>query len=240
MLKFLVLLPLLAACGGDPAAPPAVWLAPLAGQTGVPTDLPLVVHTGSLRIPPDYALPDLIRVVDLETGGFVAGRVDVLDDTVHFVPTAGWRAARDYAWTFDPARGVPHGPELDIPDFGGNAPIFSTSSRVDLLAASLDEEGRVCVITSRPLTGDDEGVLRFTADEVEVDTLWVELIPQVEPSTELEDGDPGVSVLCATLSTELGAGAELAIRWGELGAWRLTLLDLPLTTALQDLRGGAL
>lgn len=223
---------------GCQALPPAtVWVAPLAGQTGIPSGMPLVVHTGPLDVPPDYALPDLVRVVDLADGGFVAGRVAVEAEAVRFIPDGGWAADRDYAWVFDAVEGLPHGPSLNLPEFGEEPPRFSTAQRLDFLASVRDDEGRICLITSRPVLPDDEGAWSVAADGVDVAVRYVEWEPEVEPEMELESMDPGVDALCLVPDAPVDAGAELALTWATQPPIRLPLLDATLSDAAAALRG---
>lgn len=241
MSRPLALLVLLAACAPESADEGRSYVAPLDGQTGVPLDLPLMVRTGGVSIPPEYPVPTLIEVVDLLDGGRIGGTVQVTRDAVVFTPNQPWLRGRRYAWTVPALDLVPHGPDTRTPeDLGGTAVFDTTDDRLDVLGASFDPlTGDTCMVFSRPLTAGDRGSLRFTIDDEPVDDAVVRLVPDADWGRpwELLPGDPGVDVLCVR-SRRAAVGAALRAWWGEVGPWYFALDEGPIEDVVIALRRG--
>jgi hypothetical protein len=117
---------LLAACAPE-IVEEATWIEPLDGRTAVDPDAALRLHAASLSLPPGYPVGDFLRVVDLESGGFVPGEVIDEGDAVAFLPDEPWDGR--YVWTVDDPADVPHGPELPVEATLLGSAVFSTSSR---------------------------------------------------------------------------------------------------------------
>jgi hypothetical protein len=184
----------LTACQGT-EIDPTEFVLPLDGQTAVPLESPLVARAPALDVPPDYPADALIRVVDLEDGGFVPGLLERDGALWLFTPTDGWRDDTRYAWTLDLPPDVTHGPEYET-SIAGDA-VFDTSSRLDALAAATGPAGEVCFVFSRPLEDGD------LADPVLVidDTAFVGALTPLAGEQwrpELPDviGDLAIDVAC--------------------------------------------
>jgi hypothetical protein len=223
-------LPTIGGCVGADEGDLATYAAPLHRQTGVPDGLARRVIGAAAEIPPDYPIGDVIRVVDLEGGGFVPGSVQRSGDAdLVFEPYEGWRADRRYAWTVAPPTSVPHGPELAFSaDLVGTA-VFDTSDRLDVLGAAFDAAGlQVCVVLSRPFEPAIEDVVRITANDVEIHAVLYPLDADAwAPTFDLSDDDPGVDVACIDSEEPLEPGTSLRIWWNEEGPWRLDVGEDP-------------
>jgi hypothetical protein len=230
----------LAGCDDPTLNPQDSFVSPLAGQTGVPSDMELLVRGGAVEIPPDYAVGDVIRVVDLEDGGFVAGQVLMEGWDLRFVPEEPWADGRRYAWTVDPAGHVPHGPELPIPANLVGTSAFGTSEAIDLLGSTLDDDQRACLVASHPL--EEAGEVRITANDVEVEDVTLEELREIEwvPGFARDPSDPYVQVWCVNSATPIAAGAVLRVWWGEQGPWSLTVREIPVEDLVIELHRGVL
>jgi len=219
---------------------PPAFIAPLDGQTGYPTGLPITVTSDRIDLPDDYLTPDLIRVSDLDTGAEIVGNLTFSDDGVQFVPNQDWRTNRRYIWTIDPPIPVPHGPELDFPDHLIGTAIFDTSKRLKLLNAGVDAEGNTCMVFSRTITSDDSGTLRVTVNDIEVeDAIYSILEPaSVGNQYTLQPDDEGVSVVCFQTALPIDSGASLRLWWGNEGPWRVDLIDATPDELVRILRRG--
>jgi len=203
----------------------------------------LIVHTWTLAMPPDYPLPELVHVVDLDRGGRVQGAVTLQDHTLRFTPANGWRPNTRYAWTVNPLQTPPHGPESSVEAGLVGTAAFDTTPRLDLLAAVVPSPQKACMVWSRPLTTDDTGELRITIDDAEVtaDAIILDLVPRAEwgVSFDLEPEDPGVNILCMRGEAEtvpLTPGSILRVWWGNEGPWREELAERSLADAVGLLR----
>lgn len=242
------LFPFFAACVEfEPETPERAYIAPMDGQTGVPTSLPLLVRTGDFRVPPFYQTPDFIVVTDLEDGGDVPGIIEVTADALTFRPRGFWRANRRYAWAIPSIQAATHGPDLPMPDHLPGTAVFDTSDSLELLGASqnlLEEE--LCLLFSRPLTDQDRGAIRITVDDVEIASTNVRLIPPEDwgKPYELFENDPGVDVLCTEIDgdtdvvTDTDGASQIRVWWGDEGPWIAAPLVGPIfDVALQRRRG---
>lgn len=174
------------------------YLSPLDGQTGWDPSAPLTAVATDLDLPSDYPLPELIRVVDLETDGLIPGRVERSASWIRFFPDEPLPAERRYAWTVDVPDTLPHGPELRFPQALMEPAIVSTESGVDALAASIEADGRVCVVMSRLLTEQDTGTWTWNVEGTSLAVPTARLVPITSwpVQFELPAEDPGVDVLC--------------------------------------------
>jgi len=230
----------LAGCAGDDVAQERTWIAPLDGQSGIPLDMQLMVRTGELDLPPDYPIPNLIRVVDLRDGGEVPGRVEVGPERIRFIPDEGWVGDRRFAWTVDPVNPVPHGPELVFPEHLAGTAVFDTSSSLSVLGAALDDEGRACLVFSRRLTADDDAEVNIDADGVPVDEVVLEYLPEEAWSPwVLAPDDPGLDVICLTTPETFEPGTVIRVWWGEPEVpWRAELQGIGVDELVVALRRG--
>jgi hypothetical protein len=229
------------AVGCDDSGDLGSFITPLDGQTGVALDAVLEVSAPTLRVPPDYPLPELIRVVDLAEGGFVPG--DVVDDgdVLSFLPHTSWMVDRRYVWTVDIPEGVPHGPELHIAGQLSGSAVFDTSQAVAVLAAGTDDEDRACLVLSRHA---DSGIVegaRVTADDVEIADLSIEL---QGPESWLDELwvpglQPEVDLACLLTEEAIPPGTRLRVWWAESGPWVADVEDVsPAELVVELHRGG--
>ncbi len=212
----------LAACNSGLELPAQTWITPLDGQTAVALDTPLRVHMGDARIPKDYEVPQMIRVMDLDGEGFLTGQVEVVDDVLQFSPQGGWAQDHHYAWIFDPVDDAPHGPEFEFPDATtGAMPDFKTTEAIEVLGAGLDDLDRPCLVFSRRLQVTDNGEITVTVNGIHLEDTWSEALPEEQWSAFPESFD--VDVTCINTSTPLSEGAIMRVWLGEAGPWRAEL-----------------
>lgn len=232
---------LLAACNRMESTEEA-FVSPLAGQTGVPLEMDLLVKGGAVEIPPDYPMGEVIRVVDLVDGGFVPGTLTMDGLDLRFAADDGWAEDRRYAWTVDPAAHVPHGPELPIPAHLVGTSAFGTGEGLDLLGSTLDLDGRACVVASRPTDEADPDDLRVTVNDVALDDAALIKLDPTEwtPGFALDEVDPYVDVWCLETATPLEAGGALRVWWGDSGPWRMEIRDVPVGDLVIELSRGDL
>jgi hypothetical protein len=182
------------------------------------------VHTGELKLPVGYALPDLITVTDLEVGGEVDGTVTLASDGFYFEPLNAWRSNHRYAWTVPDIAPNAHGPSLSLPSSISGTAVFRTSDELLLLGASGDYQ-TLCLVLSRRLTSNDDGASQITVDDQLVDEV-LELVPDEawgEPYDLFEE-DTGVDVIC--VDTELSTpGSTVRLWWGDLGPLSTPIVD---------------
>ncbi len=237
----------LAAC--PPPTPTGdAYIAPLNGQSAISPEMDLVVHTWSVELPPEYPLPTLMRVVDLETGGLVAGDISKRGNTLRFTPTGGWRPNRRFAWTVNPIEDIPHGPETLVEGNLVGTAVFDTSDTLNILGATSSSPSEICLIMSRPLLNEDGGDVRVTVNDVELDndTTTFLLTTDAEYNTgfETDPVDAGVHVFCITEIPQerdgeaitVTAGSVVRVWWGEGGPWRQEVQTISVADKLGELR----
>jgi hypothetical protein len=214
--------------GGSCDAPPTSWIDPFDGQTAVPTDAVLRAVAAGDDLPPDWPAPDPIRVVDLDAGGAVAGRVTRDGDDLVFTPLSAWEPDHRYAWTVDLPEGTPHGPELrNAPLVEGTA-VFSTSAAaLDVVGVAV-ADASLCVLFSRPPDSIELEGLALWINEVPVGLLGFEAVPFVDLVDE--GGDAPVGAACGTPDQPVAAGAEARVRRGEADAVRFLVDEDPSAT----------
>jgi hypothetical protein len=254
-------LPLLAGCPVADALPEgARYLSPLDGQSGWAADSPLTAYAEDLDIPADYPLPDLIRVVDLETGGVIAGDVERGSAWLRFTPQRPFRAGARYAWAVDVPPPVPHGPSLTLPEALRTPAVFDISERIDVLAVTREEDRRLCLVLSRVITEADLiGAWSLNTDGQAIAATAATVVARASWASAFErpEHDPLVDVLCFAApaappvppdddDTEPPespqrwprVGETLRLSWGARGPWALPVLPGPFTDAIIDLRRG--
>lgn len=241
------------------------YLSPLDGQTAWDPEQPLVVLAEDKAIPPDYPLPDIIRVVDLQTGGIVPGLIEQGPDFLRFTPSSPFRSGRRYAWTVDVPDPLPHGPDLFLPEPLREPAVFDTSDRIDALAVTREDDRRLCVVLSRMVRGTDEGAWSINVSGLAIPVTVLRLLPQGAWAAELEFpiGDPGVDVVCFDAprppagaipddDDDDGApsndddpqelwpqvGQTVRLTWGDRNSWVLPVQAGPVVDAVIDLRRG--
>lgn len=193
-----------AACTADEPSSEA-WISPLDGQTGWAIDAPLVAVADNLDIPPDYPLPELIRVSRFDTGSFLSGRTELLDGSIRFTPDEPWPEDTRLAWIVDVPAPVPHGPSLTFPDALREGAVFSTAATLDVLGGTLQaapDGTELCVVLSRKTEPSDEIVWTLEINGEATQTVGTLADPAVWASDlTFPEGDPGVDVLCFDVST---------------------------------------
>lgn len=236
---WLVSLPLLlpVACG---RAEVAVYIAPFDGQTAVPLDLAPVVRGGAAEVPPEYPVGELIRLVDLDAGGFVPGNTVTDGDDLRFFPDTGFEPGRRYGWVIDEIVGVPHGPTLSLPDGATGTAVFATTESARPVAAGM-LDGRTCVFLSAPIGEVDFQVARLEVNDVFLQSLGVQVMSanDFEFDGLVRDvGDEGASVACFATEPAAGPGATLRVWWADDDPVRLKIADGDLSEVLADLYRG--
>ncbi len=195
--KFSLLFVALTACTSEPPTG-AVFASPADGQSAFDRDGTLVVSAPLLAVPVDYPTPQAIRVVDLQTDGFVDGTVATDGVLLTFTPSTRWRRNARYAWTVDVPESLPHGPQFEADEGIEDAAIFDTSDSLSALTAGrLDNQ--LCFVMSR--TPDDQELRGLTLDlddEASAGALFERIDPELwEPELPgRSDGDPGLGVVC--------------------------------------------
>lgn len=243
MRKFLLplILPAIWTTGCDTTESVRPFIAPLNGQTNYPTTLPLRVVSSDIDIPEGYPLPDIIRVTNADNGLPVEGNISVQSDGIVFTPNDDWRPNRRYVWNVDLPNGVPHGPEVQLPEHLRGVAVFDTTLRIKMLMAGVDESERTCAVFSRPVDQQtDAGTLRVTINDIEIEDALFQALTAADlgPPYPLDDDDPGVSVICFTTNTPVTEGASLRLWWGSNGPWRMDLVSATPDELVELLRRG--
>jgi hypothetical protein len=183
---------LIAGCPG----PGPTFIAPLDGQTGVPLNAPLQLRVERLGNPQGYPLPEeLIRVVDLESGGFVPGRLVARGPDVLFVPIDPWRPGASYAWVVSQPAHRARQPELRVPPEVLGEAVFHTASGPALLEAVLDD-GELCLLLSEPADALPWATITVGGEPLDLGPPTVVDPLRDIPELELLDEDPGAGALC--------------------------------------------
>lgn len=217
------------------------FVVPFDGQTAVALDAPLRVQAADLEVPPDYPVGELVSVVDLLDGGFVAGSLSNDAADLLFTPDRGWRQDRRYAWTVRVPDDVPHGPHFSAPEDVLVSSVFDTTDRVDVLAAGLTPSGTPCVILSEAPAGD------FVPDRVTLDDVDVEdavfspyAFDEWDPSVDVPGLETTADVVCVQSSAEVVAGTRLRLWVDGSGPQLVEVQDRTPRALLVDLhRGGS-
>jgi hypothetical protein len=236
------------ACSND-VAPGERYISPLDGQTSWNPEVPLVVRSEDMDLPPDYHLPELLRVVDLDQGGIIPGVTARDSELLVFTPDRPWPLNRRFAWVVDVPEPVPHGPELTFPPELEEPSVFDTSTRIDVLGGSVDGDDRACVVLSRMLSGEDGGTWRISFGETDIVGVVGYLVPRSEwgPDLEFPAGDQGVDVLCfdfgvnepdPTEPAPIDAGEQVRLWWGGDRSWLITLSSGDILDEVNRLRRG--
>ncbi len=195
--KFSLLFVALTACTTEPPTG-AVFASPADGQSAFDREGTLVVSAPLLAVPDDYPSPQAIRVVDLETDGFVDGTVTTDGVLLTFTPSARWRRNARYAWTVDVPESLPHGPQFAANEGIEDAAIFDTSDSLTVLAAGRQDDQLCLVLSREPSVRELTGLTLDLDDEATTDTVF-ELLEAETWEPDLpgrSDGDPGLGVAC--------------------------------------------
>lgn len=212
---------------------------PLDGQSGIRDALDLIVVSPGLEIPPGYPQAQAIRVVDLTTGGFVAGETRWEDGFIRFSPTNPWTNNRRFSWTIDIPEPIPHGPEYDVPQALNITSVFDTSEDLAMLAGTVEPSGRACIVLSRPLGPNDGAEPVVTINDVPLERASFDILPDSEREDDVSirsEADDGIEVLCLEDSSGVGAGAAFRLWWGESGPWLVDLYSYSVPELLIALR----
>jgi hypothetical protein len=216
------------------------YIAPLDGQTGIPEDLPLFLAGAAADTPPEYPVADSVRVVDLETGGFVPGATERDGDDILFFPNHPWHKRRAYAWAIDQPVANAHGPEGGFPDALPGVALFQTTQTLELLGAAMDA-GRACLILSQSGAPLPANPPQISVDDGEVHAASVVGLRQAtwDPGFELLEDDPYVDVWCIA-DASIAPGQTLRVWWGDFGPWHFTVSAGSLPELIGDLRRASL
>jgi len=249
----LALIPLFVGCSGSPEIPPrpdtgapnyayngGPFLSPAHGQTGLPTDVSLIAHGATSKLPENYPVPEAMRVTDLTDGGHVEGSTQQVLEDLLFTPSQAWQTGHRYAWTLDPKAGVPHGPELEFPEELIGTTVFDTSDGLEVLGVSYDLMGRLCLILSRPIAAEQTIDLRVHVNDEALEDVEFALLSEEEEEDialfPLADNDPGLEIACTELSIPLEAGAGVRTWFAESGPWWFELTDTDWWPVIASLR----
>ncbi|MFK7926595.1 MAG: hypothetical protein AB8H79_00285 [Myxococcota bacterium] len=236
------------ACEETGLVPLQRFISPLDGQTGWDPNTPLVIRDEGMSVPPDYPLPALVRVVDIDLGGFIEGRTERNGSTLIFTPDSAFEADKRYGWVVDMPEPVPHGPELVFAETLQEPAVFDTTSDIDVLAGTLGDDGQVCLVLSRLLTAEDTGNWSIEVDGERVDNVVGSLLDRTEwlGALSFPEGDDGVDVFCFDppdsspsefpLVTD---GARVRLYWGARDPWLIEVNAGAPFSAVERLRRGA-
>lgn len=207
----------------EPFRPDTVLYAPMHGQTGVARTAELRMIVGDVGAPPDHPLPpDLIRVVDLDGGGFVPGEVRLEGDELRFRPALPWQPDRRYLWRIDEVPPLARAPELHFPASMVGEAVFSTVAETEVLEMTL-KDGRVCALLSQ--SDDGSARVAVTVDGGPPVEVGYELTEESEHITLPLDG---VDVACLTGLDPVEVGASIRIWWDDRGPWHAILGERPI------------
>lgn len=230
------LLPLLFACNGGPSDRD-LFVSPADGQSDVGVFQPLVV-LGDVGYPASAPVPQVIEVLSLEDGGFVAGTTVRRGDGLAFEPDAPWAADHSYLWSVVEPLDEVRQPGLDLPDQLLGARVFHTDNRITPLAATVLPSGELCVVTSRPVLSADVLELDLSRDGLPV---TVGSVRYLEPDrlhvVELPEEDAGLGGLCLVTSPSVEAGSTVRIGFRS-GSAQLLTEDRDVAEVADDLRRG--
>ncbi len=206
------------ACGTQ-VTEPRGFVSPYDGQTRVALDRDLVIRTGGIGFPEHSDLPqDAISVVDLADGTFVPGEVWRDGDDLVFTPNQAWKPDANYSWNAREPRATGRSPQLEIPNKLRDLTYFSTELHTDILGASVNEQGELCLLFSRyfsRLRGQVSVGIAGSPLQPFGGTLVQER--DLENALPLGDQDLGMSFACSTIVVE--EGAEIAVTIGQQAPW---------------------
>jgi hypothetical protein len=168
------------------------------GQDAVALETVLRVVGAARALPPDADLPaDLIRVVDVERGGRVPGRLGRDGDDLVFRPDSEWRSDADYHWNIAEVYPQARGTAFALaPPLAGDA-VFSTRQRTRTLEAVSD--GSLCLVLSRSV--DDLLLIESTLGGEPQPVSW-ELTSEADLTERGEQVDAPVSIACADIGID--------------------------------------
>ena len=218
---------LLAACAPEPPDSSG-FIAPMDGQDAVSPEAVLRIIGAARTLPPGADLPaELIRVVDVERGGRVPGRVGRIGDDIVFRPRSEWRPDAGFHWNITEVR-----PQARSTAFALEAPlagdaVFSTRQRTRALEAVSD--GPLCLVLSQAL--DDLRLIQSTLAGEQQPIAW-ELISEAEVTASGEQVDAPVSIACSDINID-GAGDWVFTVDGEPSP---PIVTAPLEEVLRTLR----
>lgn len=213
ILAISAVLTVLAAC--PPTTSKGIF--PFDGHTAVPSDQILIAYDGATEIPPGYPVSGLIRVVDLEDGGFIAGKVMIDGPDLTFIPDGPWPDGHRIAWTVGDDSHAPHGPELPVPSGLVGTAVFSTADAPEVVAVTAGDAGEACLVFSQAIDAPSADV-RVTVDDVAVEpTSWT-----VDASWDVRPD--GTDMWClGGVPVDGQSGVRTWI--GERGPWRFEIED---------------
>ncbi len=215
-----------------------VYVSPLDGQTGVSVELPLLVRTDGMELPPEAALPaDFISVVALDEEGFVEGAITRTGDDVRFRPRGGWRPDARYAWRVEAFSEGTRRPEARVPPILVGEAVFSTGRELWLLDLTLDPEiGELCAIFSRPIAPGDADRITLTVDDKPQPARAFTAFTEARfHQVWLPDKDHGVSVACALLE-DVAPGDAVRMWLEPDGPWLRGVDERPVAELLMQRR----
>lgn len=203
-------------------------ISPAAGQTLVGSTQPLRVER-PFDYPQDFPLPDVIRVVRAEavdpSDAWIPGELELTDaGTLQFMPAEPWEADTTYVWTVREPLADTRRPQLDVPEQALGTAEFTTSGRVDVLAAGWDGPGRLCAVLSRPIDATIVDELRLTVDDEPVPIALLELLDDDALQGGHHVDDQGLAAIC--LGTSLVSDGERARIWVGDRPWLFELGDV--------------
>ncbi len=193
-------------CQSYPAFDP-FGISPADGRSDVGAFQPLVLLRTDLSFAP---IPPLIRVVDLEVGGYVPGLMEVLPEGVAFIPDEPWPRDRYFAWTVEEPLDPPRQPTVDIDGFGDTF-VFNTYNRPEVLGVAYDGPDGICIVASQPLLLADLQRFEITTSTgislTPIDTRIPE--PNRLDVLDLPEEDAGLGTACLTFGQPVDPSMQL-------------------------------
>jgi len=203
LLQLVVAATMLTACQSEVVT----FIAPLDGQSSVSPSAPLQIRTGGIGYPDGYPLPpDLVRVVQTESGERIAGTITTEPNgeavDLLFWPDEEWERDQHFTWTITVPPQRAREPQIRIPDALTGEATFLTRFVVNLLEATLEDDGRVCLLLSQRVVLVPFVSVSLGGTKVHGTVRTVSLTQTVE-GLSLAPGDAGGGALC--IETDLVA-----------------------------------
>ena len=221
----MLLISVFAACATDD--PGVGFVSPFDGQTDWPHEAPLQLRLTGDSLPEGYPTPqDLVRVVDLDDGGFVPGSLSHDGVDLWFYPDQPFAADHDFVAHIDPASLDNREPELDGMVGLDGETVFSTASRLDALDAVVDAAGVLCVLWSRAPADGEFVSVAVDGVAVVVGAPRPADVPGIDPTQ-----GQGQRAQC-TQGTSVAEGAGVRVQVG-VRVWQFEAIEMDVEVAAE-------
>ena len=185
------------------------FVSPFDGQTDWPPEAALQIHLPEPALPKGQPTPqDLVRVVDLDQGGFVVGELVHDGNDLWFFPDEPFIAGHRFAWQIDVASIQAREPELHIPASIGGEGVFATHPQVDVLDVVHPGSGELCVLFSRTPRASDQILVAVDGVPTDMSEAREVTVPGIEPAA-----GQGQAERC-TIATDFAEGASVRVQVG--------------------------